>query len=280
MEIYETLLSSGIVADRYRDRWVTQPVHRICFARQRPINRYASGIDPMTCPINSMVVGGIIQWKQSFSEEKKRREEDPEVKGIIDLAKMYNTIRGGFRLEDDHVICPVVVIKESDDLSFEMAELNISFGNATRRPMMMTQISMKMDILSKMQGRSVNDICRDQCDGVLVRLKGIECLVLISLKATDMRLENEMENGISSPRGHYADESIALCRCLDVLVRLAPYIHTFDNDGVLYAFRTPVVVGNSQRVTKSQVRVSKLLWRGIFDGHPVLMAPSLVNRVF
>lgn len=241
-------------------------VHRLCLAHPKVGGFRTAAVDIMNGPIDAMIDSAIIQWNL----------EDPYAVDIVELARQH----AGFRMKGDHVICPVVVIKESDDLSFEMAELDITFGDATRHPRMMTQTPMKMDILSKMQGRPVDNVCKDACNGVFVRLKGIECLVLISMRATDMRLD-EIKNAV--PRddftGEFASDCIALCRCLDVLARLAPYIHTFDND-VVYGFRTPVVNGNSQRVTKSQVKVSKLLWRGLFDGHPVLMAPSLVNRVF
>jgi hypothetical protein len=259
---FETLSSSGVVAALYGDA----PVHRVCLAHPKVGRVRSTTMDAMNGPINAMIDSAIIQWK----------EEDPHATGIVDLARRY----AGFRVEQDQVMCPVVVVKESDDLSFEMAELNITFGNTNTCPLLMTQTRMKMDILSKMQGRPVDNVCKNQCEGVLVGLKGIECLVLISLKATDMRLD-EIQNAVQRDAftGHYASESIALCRCLEVLTRLAPYVHTFG-DGVLYGFRTPVVNGRSQRVNKSQVRVSKLLWRGLFEGHPVLMESSLVNRVF
>jgi hypothetical protein len=220
----------------------------------------------MTGPVEAMTDSGVIQWKL----------DDPHATGLVEMARQI----AGFRIEHDRVICPMVVIRESDELSCEMATLDITFGNATTHPKMMTQSNMKLDILSKMQGRPVDDVCRDQCHGVLVGLKGIECLVLISLKATDMRLD-EIQNGEQPDglTGQYASDTIALFRCLDVLARLAPYVHTFG-DGIVYGFKTPVVSGSSQRVNKSQVRVSKLLWRGLFDGHPILMAPSFVERVF
>lgn len=234
--------------------------YRVCIAQPRRSIR----VDAMTGPVEAMMDSGVIQWKL----------DDPHATGLVEMARQI----AGFRIEHDRVICPVVVVRESDELSYDMATLDITFGDVNDRPKMMTQSNMKLDILSKMQGRP--DVCRDQCHGVLVGLKGIECLVLISLKATDMRL-HEIQNGEQPDglTGHYASETIALFRCLDVLARLAPYVHTFG-DGIVYGFKTPVVNGNSQRVTKSHVRVSKLLWRGIFDGHPILMAPSLVERVF
>jgi hypothetical protein len=224
----------------------------------------------MTGPVEAMTDNGIIHWKL----------DDPYATGLVELARRH----AGFRIERDHVVCPVVVVRESDELSCEMATLDITFGNEKTKtssgPKMMTQPGMKVDILSKMQGRPIESICRDKCDGVLVGLKDIECLVLISMKATDMHLD-EIQNGVQRDAltGQYASDTIALFRCLDVMARLAPYIHTFGND-IVYGFRTPVVIGSSQRVTKSHVRVSKLVWRGIFDGHPVLMAPSFLKRVF
>lgn len=212
-----------------------------------------------------------------FAYEKKP-QYDRAAEDIIQMA----TSHAGFRLERDQVICPVVVVHESDDISFEMAEMNVTFGNVNSRPKMITSKTMKMDILAKMQGIEGEGVCKDEVHGVFVGLKGIECLVLMSLRATAMHLE-EIQNGAqrSERTGRYISETRALHRCLSLMTALAPYIHSFDDDNdIAYGFKSSVVNGNSQRVTKSQVHVSKLLWRGLFEGHPSLMAPSLLDRVF
>jgi hypothetical protein len=178
-----------------------------------------------------------------------------------------------FEFQHDRVHCPVVVVRESDDISFEMSTLDVTFGTATARPLMMTSIDIKNDLLSKMQDRQIKNICKDECHGVLVGFKDVECLVLISLTDTAMRLQ-EIES-----RSERHSDTVALQRCLGLLVGLGPYIHSCE-DGIIYGFKTKVVGGQSQRVTKNQVRVSQPLWRGLFRGHRVLMAPALLDRVF
>jgi hypothetical protein len=239
---------------------------KVCFAEAR----------------NNTKKDSIHDFQDLLDDESKRfsyEKKDQYVRTAADIIQMA-TCQAGFRLEHDQVFCPVVVVQESDDISFDMATLNVTFGDINNRPKMMTTKAMKMDILSKMQGTDVDGVCKDQCEGVLVGLKGIECLVLISLRDTAMRLE-EIQNGAqrSERTGRYRSETRALHRCLGVLAGLAPYVHSFGDD-VVYGFKTSVVNGNSQRVTKSQVQVSKLLWRGIFEGHRSLMTPSLLDRVF
>jgi hypothetical protein len=189
---------------------------------------------------------------------------------MFNLAMMSNA---RFHFENDRVYCPVLVVRESDEMLFEMARMDVTFGTARARPLMMTSIDIKYDVLSKMQGRPIGSICKDECHGVLVGFKDVECLVLMSLTDTAMRLQ-EIESG-----SERHSDAVALQRCLGLLVGLGPYIHPSD-DGIIYGFKTKVVGGQSQRVTKNQVRVSQPLWRGLFQGHRVLMAPELLDRVF
>lgn len=199
--------------------------------------------------------------------------EEPYIQAGLDISNYAKLLELNFEFEDDRVRCPVVVVRESDEIWFDQATLDVTFGTAKSRPMMMTSTDIKCDILSKMQDKPINSICKDACNGVLVGLKNAECLVLISLTDTAKRLE-EIEHG-----SERHSDTVALRRCLGLLAGLGPYLHSGE-DGVIYGWKTPIVSGNSQRVTKSQVRVSEPMWRGLFQGHRDLMAPSLLQRVF
>lgn len=239
---------------------------KVCFAEAR----------------NNTKKDSIHDFQDLLDDESPRfvyEKKNQYVRDAADIIQMASC-NSGFRLEHDQVICPVVVVQEGDEISFEMAEMNVTFGDVKNRPKMLTSKAIKMDILAKMQGISEDGVCKDECHGIVVGLKDIECLVLISLTDTTMRLE-EIQNGAqrSERTGRYRSETRALHRCLSLLAGLAPYIHSFGDD-IAYGFKTSVVNGFSQRVTKSQVHVSKLLWRGMFEGHRSLMAPSLLDRVF
>ena len=221
----------------------------------------------------------LVDTKKSLTFDRQDFEQIgsiPDVTGLIDLAKE----KQGFKIETNEVVCPLIVVRESNAFSYEMTELTVTFGTSKHRPKLMAKDSIKRRVLAKMQGVSEYDICKDACKGLLVGLKGIECLVLLPLQDTELR-QQDIEQGKErhSETGLLPNESKAIERCCQILIGLGDHINTFD-DTSIHAFQTPIVSGNQQKITQSQVYVPKLLWKGLFKNHPKMMEDKLVNRVF
>lgn len=68
------------------------------------------------------------------------------------------------------------------------------------------------------------------------------------------------------------------CRTMRFMVSLRNHLVTNDQ-GVPMGAVTKLVIGNSRKITQNQVHVSKLKWRLMFEGHPMMDRPVL-DRVF
>lgn len=205
----------------------------------------------------------------------------PDIEPLMEMARNI----AGFKIGQGKVFCPVIVVSESNGFKFEESKLDITFGNQTNRSKMMTSVNIKRDILKKLQDvPNVNEINKDEYKGVMVGLKDIETLILIPLQNTRMRkLELEeaarQQEEESNDNVHKKSDRVMRKRAMRLLIALKDVIHSFD-ENVIYGFKTNVVIGHSQKITQSQVSVSKLLWRGLFESHKTLMDGVLLAQVF
>lgn len=221
---------------------------------------------------------------QESSVYRKCKYTDSNVPQVTDLLELAKQIQG-FQIQEGKVFCPVVVVSEHGDYEIAASKMDITFGSHINRAKMMTSVNIKRDILKKLQGvESVDDINKDEYKGLMVGLKGIETLVLMPLQHTEMRQKEleqaAREQGQENDRDvHHASDRYMRKRATKLLIALRDHIHTFDQE-TAYGFKTNVVIGHSQKITQSQVSVSKLLWRGLFEGHKDLMKNSILEMVF
>lgn len=217
--------------------------------------------------------------EKSVSFDRREFERDgtiPNMSDLIELAKA----KQGFKIDDDRVTCPVIVVAESNVFSYEAAEMVICFGTDDHRPILMPKEEFKKPILAKMQGVSEHEVSKEACKALIVGLIGIECLVLLPLQDTALRQQDIQQDKERDPvTNRLPNETEAIKRCCRYLIGLERHIHIFDDTGI-YGFQTPIVSGNQQKLTKNQVYVPHLLWKGMFKSHPSMMEDALLKKVF
>lgn len=232
---------------------------------------------------------GSIRNFQELMDEKATKPKPctyhddviPDITSLLELAKAKEKF---YKVNDGKIKCSLIVVSESDELEFSETEIDVTFGSARSRPKMMTSVGIKTNVLTRLQRVEEDKISKNEYKGVMVGLKGLESLVLIPLQNTRMR-EEELEQAYRQ-QGQEAEENIhrrsdlhMRKKMLRLLIALKDHIHQFE-EGVIHAFETKIVIGGMQKLTQSQVGISKLFWRILFDGHDYMMSDKIIAQAF
>lgn len=199
---------------------------------------------------------------------------------MFDITAMMEDVRKQERFRVDFqqgkVWCPCCVISEVSkrtQLVYHMASIEIILGNETARPKMMANSDDKKKILKYLQGKTTIDTSEYQ--GLITRLKDYQCLVLIPGKLTRMKARMQSERSITEE--HYQRKTeFFFCK---VLASLADHV-VKDNEESPIAVFQKFVIGNSGKITKSQITLSKMLWKVMFDGCENLMHADVLTDIF
>ena len=255
-----------------RDENEQRRVARFCFAKPRRSVNHVEMNDIKALTNDKESIKRAVNYFPS---------RIPDVIDLIDLARRIQ----GFQTLEGRLLAPSVILRESLGFNLEYASelVDISFGNERTGPKMITSKHRKSRILGIMQKREIHKIDKGEYKALLVGLKDIETLVVIPLQNTDKRIDERSEASEATENIHERSDRNARFQAYRTLIALQPYIHTFSIDGepeVIHAFMSNIVIGNEGRLTKNQVAVSKLMWKGLFNTHPTLMSEEILSQVF
>ena len=184
------------------------------------------------------------------------------IESFLRTARSIGGIKMGKRIS-----CPVICMHESDEFTYSTGTVEVTMGTDLQRPKFLPTKSQKMDILSKLQIES--DFFYDgEYPALVVGLREVECLVIIPMICSES-MENDPDHS----------KRIGRRRAIRKLLAIRDHIHQFE-EGVVYGFPVNLVNGNDGKITKSQSFVTKLLWRGLFDGYPKLNTEEIYRIVF
>jgi len=174
--------------------------------------------------------------------------------------------------------CPALVISERSTrttLKYSLCDVDITLGNDNARPKLMHQGKRKELVLKLLQGKnSVDNIDRREYEGLLTKIKDRECIVIIPGQLTRMNpgeLTGEEKERHDRKARYFFSK---------VLATLADNVVCDDEDGSPFAVHQKIVIGNSGKITQSQIAISKMLWKTMFDGHEIMMQEDLLQDVF
>jgi len=241
----------------------------ICFVKPKNSTKSTTIFDFMS----------LVSEKESIQKSfRYRPSRIPDPLALIEEARK----NAGFRIFEHKVVIPLIVVRESTDfetIEYGSAIMDMTFGTIKSRPKMMTSVCMKSRILAILQNTDTTRICRREYTALFVGLKDLEAAILIPLQNTFMRNRERRRPQEGEGYIHEMSDKVARFKAHSTLVALRPYIHEFDPDKI-FAVKTNIVIGNEGKITKNQVAVSKILWRGLFNNHPILMGPQILEEVF
>jgi hypothetical protein len=204
-----------------------------------------------------------------------------DVTNVVQLATQLSERGYVVHWDDQFVRCPCIVLSERTkkneesgkrDLIFHESSLDVTFGNDKNGPKMLTRSEQKTTILQHIQGvRDPTKIDRREYNGIVSRFKGMQCLVLIPDQFTKMKYNRDISEEAYDEKVWY--------RTMRFMVSLRNHLVT-NSEGTPLGLETKLVIGNSRKITQSQISVSKLKWRMMFEGHAQMMDRSFLNSVF